>query len=448
MKRNLKPVRKVNGTIRLPGDKSIAHRAALLSILTTAPVTIRNFPDNADCRSSLNAAETLGVKVERSGDGLLTLTPPARIRTSPDTVIDCGNSGTTARLLAGLMAGTDQRVVLSGDASLSKRPMARIVEPLNAMGAEVVATEGHLPLMVQGRPLLPFEYRLPVASAQVKSALLLAGVAAGCSVTLHEDTLTRNHTELMLSHLGSVIEMREVAPVLQADPVDPRKKRRIMPESFRREIRLGSHTRPSGGQIDIPGDISTASFFFAAAALTGGTVTVEQVGLNSTRTAFLEHLKAIGCQVSITNRSVVSGEARGDVSVTGGELKGRKVAGESTAAMIDEIPILAVLAAFAGGETIVRNAAELRVKESDRLEAIAWNLQQMSVSCGVLEDGLIVEGRRDPSGGDFKSFGDHRIAMAFSIAALAAVGPSTLDDPEVVKISCPTFYDLLTEIVR
>jgi 3-phosphoshikimate 1-carboxyvinyltransferase len=447
VKRNLKPARKINGRIRVPGDKSIAHRAAILSILTGGPLRIRNYPDNADCRSSLDAARSLGVSIEEK-DGWLILTPPLRIQIPQDAIIDCGNSGTTARLLAGLVAGTDQRVILTGDESLSKRPMDRVVEPLCNMGADVTATDGHLPLMVQGRKPLPFEYHMPVASAQVKSALLLAGLASGCSVIIREDIITRDHTELMMAHLGATIESREVTPVMQPDPVDPRKKRRIMPEPFRKEIRLGTRSRITGGEIDIPGDLSTAAFFFAAAALHRGTITVEQVGLNPTRAAFLDHLRAIGCRVDIANRSVVCGEGRGDVTVTGGELKGRKVAGETTVALIDEIPILAVLAAFSEGETIIRNAAELRVKESDRLEAIAYNLQAMAVPCGVLEDGLIIEGRKEPSGGDFKSFGDHRIAMAFSIAALAAVGPSNMDDAEAVTVSCPDFYELLGQIAR
>jgi 3-phosphoshikimate 1-carboxyvinyltransferase len=447
VRRDLKPARRIEGRISVPGDKSIAQRAAILSILSKEPLRVRNYPDNADCRTALAAVRTLGVDTKDEDDCLI-LTPPLRVQIPTETIVDCGNSGTTARLLAGLIAGTDQRVVLAGDESLSKRPMDRLVEPLAGMGAEIAATEGHLPLMVQGRKLLPFEYRLPVASAQVKSALLLAGLASGCSVILREDTITRDHTELMMAHLGVGVESREVTPVMQPDPIDPRKKRRVMPEPFRKEIRLASRSRISGGVIDIPGDFSTAAFFFAAVALHRGSVTVEQVGLNPTRTAFLEHLKAIGCRVDIANKSIVSGEARGDVTVVGGELKGRKVAGETTTAMIDEIPIVAVLAAFSEGETIIRDAAELRLKESNRLEAISHNLQAMGVPCGVLEDGLIVEGRKEPNGGDFKSFGDHRIAMAFSIAALAAVGPSTMDGAEAVDVSCPGFYDLLGQIAR
>ena len=448
MRRELQPSRRIGGTIRVPGDKSIAHRAALLSILAREPLQIRNFPDNADCRSSLEAARRFGVEVESTSPDSFALLPPARVALEPDTIIECGNSGTTARLLAGLVAGTDQSVILAGDDSLSGRPMERIVDPLTKMGAELIDTEGHLPLTVRGRKLLPFEYRLPVASAQVKSALLLAGLASGCSVTVREDVITRNHTETMLAHLGAGIEVQEVRPVLQPDPHDPRKKRRLMPESFRKEIVLPSRSRIGGGEIDLPGDLSTAAFFFAAAALSRQEVTVAGVGLNPTRTAFLDHLKAIGCQVTITNRAVASREPRGDVTVRGGELKGRKIAGQATVDLIDEIPIIALLAAFSTGETVVRNAAELRVKESDRLEAIAHNLSAMSVSCGVLEDGLIIEGKSDPAGADFRSFDDHRIAMAFSIAALAAAGPSSIDDASAVDISCPEFYARLDQITR
>ena len=446
MKRELKPARKIGGTIKVPGDKSIAHRVALMSILAGEPLEVIGFPDNADCATSLRAAEMFGVTVEKIAPDHLRVQPPDRPNIEPETIVECGNSGTTTRLLAGLVAGTDRAVILSGDESLSGRPMKRIVEPLTTMGAELIDTDGHLPMTVRGRKLLPFEYRMPVASAQVKSALLLAGLASGCSVTIREDFITRDHTELMLSHLGAQLEVREIKAVMQPDPVDPRKKRRVMPESFRKEIRLGARSRLTGGEIDIPGDISTAAFFFALAALSGKTVTVTGVGLNPTRTAFLDYLKAIGCKVEIDNRQVRSGEARGNVTVTGGELKARKIAGETTVGLIDEIPIVAVLAAFSEGETVIRDADELRVKESDRLEAIAHNLRAMSVSCGVLEDGLIIEGRKDLSGGDFESFGDHRIAMAFAVAAQGAVGPSTIDNPEVVDISCPQFFELLDQI--
>ena len=219
-----------------------------------------------------------------------------------------------------------------------------------------------------------------------------------------------------------------------------------MPEPFRKEIVLAAGSRIGGGTIDIPGDISTAAFFFAAAAIARASITVEQVGLNPTRTAFLDHLKMLGCQVVVSDKTIVSGEPRGNVPVTGSVLKGRKISGATTVGLIDEIPIVAVMAAFADGTTVIRDADELRFKESDRLQATLENLQVMGVKCGRLKDGLVVEGGTDLPGADFRSFGDHRIAMAFSVAALSLVGPSTVDDDSVVDISCPGFYDLLDTI--
>ena len=446
MKRELHPAKQIAGKITVPGDKSMAHRAALLSILASDTIRIKNFPDSADCQRSLDAAQAFGVEVKAEQKHQIVLYPPNGRKIEAGSVIDCGNSGTTARLLAGIAAGLDTAVVIAGDESLSRRPMDRIAEPLTAMGAELIDTHGHLPLTVYGRKLLPFEYRLPVPSAQVKSAVLLAGLASGCSVTVREETLTRDHTELMLAELGAAVNVRDVKPVVEEDPHDPRKKRRYMPEPFKREITLASGTQVKGGEINLPGDFSTAAFFWTAAALTGGEVTVENVGLNPTRTAFLEHLKAIGCTVETGEKYTLGNEVRGDVTVRGGSLKGRKLAGEQVAGMIDELPLVAVLAAFSEGTSLIRDARELRYKESDRIAAIARNLEAMGVSCGVLEDGLVIDGKAEPNGADFATCGDHRIAMAFSVAALAAVGPSTIDDSSVVDISCPGFYHLLDQI--
>jgi 3-phosphoshikimate 1-carboxyvinyltransferase len=296
--------------------------------------------------------------------------------------------------------------------------------------------------------LLPFEYTLPIPSAQVKSSVLLAGLASRCSTVVREEAITRDHTELMVQAIGEGLTVRDVKPVMEPDPVDPRKKKMVMPESFKREITLGPGARIHGGRIDIPGDISTAAFFFAVAALSGQTVTVENVGLNPTRTGFLDYLKMTGAKVEITDKAVVSGEARGTVTVTGEGIKPRKISGETTVGVIDEVPIIAVMAAFADGTTVVRNAAELRVKESDRLAAVAENLSRMGVKCGLLEDGLAIEGGKELTGSDFSSFGDHRIAMAFSVASLFLVGPSTINDDSVVAISCPGFYDLLGRIAE
>ena len=408
-------------------------------------LSVTNFPDNADCTSSLNAAKALGVQVDGSS-GSYKLTPPQSLNVSPDTIVDCGNSGTTARLLSGIIAGSNLTVTLSGDESLSKRPMKRIIDPLTAMGAEIFSDGDHLPIKISGRKLLPYEYRLPVASAQVKSAVLLAGLASSCSVEIREDSITRDHTERMIAELGGNIESTEIKPVLVPDPVDPRKKRQEMPADYKKQIRLASQSHLTGGEINIPGDISTAAFFMAAAAISKQTITIENLGLNPTRTEFLDHLRTIGCTVEIKNRSVISNEPRGTVTVTGNKLKARKLGGEAVVGMIDEIPIVAVMAAFAEGTTVIRDIAELRVKESDRLTAIAENLQAMGIKCGVLEDGLAIEGGKELPAADFKGFGDHRIAMAFSIASLFLVGPSTIDDDSVVAISCPGFYGILERV--
>ena len=445
MRRELKPIRKLGGTISVPGDKSISHRAVLLSLLSDGPIEIVNFAGNADCYTSLDAVKQFGVTVERANDRLV-LTPPEKISIDPDTIIDCGNSGTTARLLAGLMAGLKYRVILTGDASLSRRPMKRIIDPLTAMGAELLSDEGTLPLTVIGKKLLPFEYTMPVPSAQVKSAILLAGIAAGCTAVVREEKITRDHTELMVQAIGEGLTVRHIKPVVVEDEHDPRKKRMVMPEAFKREITVASTARINGGDIDVPGDISTAAFFFAAAAISKQTITVTNVGLNPTRTGFLTHLKKIGCTVTISDKQVVSGEPRGSVTVTGQTLKARKISGEAVVNMIDELPLVAVMAAFAEGTTVIRDAAELRVKETDRLNATAENLNRMGVNCGLLEDGLAVEGRDNPEAADFVSHGDHRIAMAFSIASLFLDGPSTIDDDTVVGISCPEFYDILESI--
>jgi len=442
----IKPSRKIGGEIRVPGDKSIAHRAALMAIISKSPIEVLNFPDNADCRSSLNAAKTFGVEVKQS-NGKTILTPPGSPLQLEREMIDCGNSGTTARLLAGIIAGSDSSAIITGDDSLSLRPMKRIVDPLTEMGAELVATDGHLPMTVCGKRLLPFEYKMPVASAQVKSAILLAAAASGCSVTIREDTITRNHTEIMLGEIGAPISVHEVKPKLVEDPDDPRRRRMQMPDDFKTQISLGANTNIVGGCIDIPGDFSTAAYFFAAAAISGGTVTIKEVGINRTRTAFLDYLKAIGCKVEITDRKVISGEARGTVAVTGGELKPRKISGETTAQLIDEIPTVAVVAAYANGTTVIRDAAELKIKECDRLSATAENLGRMGVKVGLLEDGLAIEGGKELNGADLMTYDDHRIAMAFSIAALGASGPSTIDNPKAVEITCPEFFTLLGKIV-
>ena len=373
MTRELKPSKSIGGELQVPGDKSIAQRGVLFALLSQGPIVLKNFPAAADCRTAIDAVKQFGVKVEEQ-DSTITLIPPPTISIPDDTYINCGNSGTTARLLAGIAAGSPWTVVLSGDESLSTRPMKRISEPLSAMGAELIDTDGHLPMTVKGKKLLPFEFTLPVPSAQLKSSLLLAGLASHCSVTVRELIPSRNHTEVMINQLGEGLTVRDIKSEMVEDPDDPRKRRMVMPEEFRREITLSAQAGIRGGEVDIPGDFSTAAFFFALAALSDSTLTVRKVGLNPTRTGFLDYLKTLGTRVDVADKETIGGELRGTVTVTGNGIKPRRVAGDTVVGLIDEIPLVAVLAAFADGTTVIRDAAELRVKESDRLQAVAHNL--------------------------------------------------------------------------
>ncbi len=446
--KTLKPHRKIHGTLALPGDKSISHRAALLSLLTEDTLRIINYSDGEDCAASLDAVRSLGCTVERQSESTLTIKPPESFPT--ETVkIDCGNSGTTARLLTGILSGLDIPAEIVGDDSLSKRPMKRIVEPLRELGARFDDSTETLPLYPLGGAHGNLEYRMPVASAQVKSSILFAACAGGGGAAVIEDVRTRDHSERMLKHLGATIETHSPRIELRADSRDPRKKTRTVLDDWKARIVIKGNGKLSGGDIDIPGDMSTAAFFFAAAAIGKGEVTIENLGLNPTRTAFLDHLRAIGCETHVESRVTISEEPRGVVTVRGGKLKGRKISGALSAQLIDEIPIIAVMACFSDGPTLIRDVAELRVKECDRLEALIENLRRMGAKVGSVEnDGIVVEAKGEMQPADFKSFGDHRIAMALSVASLFLAGESTIDDSECVGVSCPRFYEMLDSIKR
>ncbi len=452
--KTLKPHRKIQGALSLPGDKSISHRVALLALLCGEQVRALNYSDGADCAASLKAVQALGCKVEMDDANTCIITPS---ESSPieTAKIDCGNSGTTARLLTGILSGLDVSAELFGDESLSRRPMKRIVEPLQELGARFKGvgseeTEGapaSLPLATLGGAHGDIEYRMPVASAQVKSAILFAACAGGGQAAVIEDVRTRDHSERLLKHFGAEIETQHPRVELKEDERDPRKKTRTTLDDWKLRIVVKGNGKLSGGDVDIPGDISTAAFYFAAAAIGKGEVTIENLGLNPTRTAFLDHLKAIGCEVHIENRVTVSEEPRGTVSVKGGKLKGRKVSGALASQLIDEIPIVAVMACFSEGATLIRDVAELRVKECDRLEALIENLRLIGAKVGsVEEDGLVIEAKGEMQPADFVSHDDHRIAMALSIASLFLAGESTIDNPECVAVSCPRFYEMLESI--
>ncbi|MDD4051101.1 MAG: 3-phosphoshikimate 1-carboxyvinyltransferase [candidate division Zixibacteria bacterium] len=441
----IKRMSKLTGVVTVPGDKSISHRAALLSLLCTAPLEVNNYAEGDDCARSLDAVRALGGTVEQEGNRVRLTPPVGGLKTSSET-IDCGNSGTTLRLLTGLLAGAGISARLTGDASLRRRPMQRIVEPLRRMNATIsAAPEGTPPLVTGPGEIIPIDYILPVASAQVKSALLLAGLASGVQVIVREKIVTRDHTERLLQHLGCACTTEEVTPETIVDPDDPRRKKKIRAtDEYRTSVTLPARQMLVGGTVDVPGDFSTAANFIAAGLLIRGShIILKGVGLNSTRTAFVTILKQMGAEIAIKNRTIVCGEPVGDIEVTYGPLKPRKISGDSIPAIIDEIPLLAVIASQNEGTTIIRDAEELRYKESDRIAAVVRNLKAMGVKIGEFPDGFAIEGGAELNGAEIDSFGDHRIAMAFTVAGAAAHGKTVISGSEAVTVSCPRFFTMV-----
>jgi 3-phosphoshikimate 1-carboxyvinyltransferase len=424
---------RLRGRFEPPGDKSIGHRLALLAALASGRSRLEGFPPGQDCASTLGVLRALSVDVSRDGDavaidgrGLEGLGPPK-------TDLDCGNSGSTARMVSGILAGQRFTSRLSGDESLSRRPLDRVVVPLTRMGASIETTGGFLPMTVSGgRKLRGIDYQLPVASAQVKTAVLFAGLYADGVTRVREAVPSRNHTELALVSFGA-------SPVIRPGEV---------------EIRGGASLSP--GKFAIPGDISSAAFFVGAAAfLAGSELVVDNVGLNPTRAAFLEALKAMGADIEVEAHpngpdGPVGNEPQGRIVVRGRELQGVAIPRERVPALIDELPILAVVAAFASGTTRVEGASELRVKESDRLSAIVEGLRALGADVEELQDGFEIHGagsRRALRPASLRSFGDHRMVMAWAVAALGVDGECAIDDLDQVKISYPGFWQTLDRLV-
>jgi 3-phosphoshikimate 1-carboxyvinyltransferase len=424
----IRPVRHVEGSLRLPGDKSISHRYAMLAGIAEGKSRLENYSTGADCASTLACMRALGVHWECTDPAanVIEVTGRGSKLNPPSQPLDCGNSGSTMRMLSGIMAGQDFSSELFGDESLSLRPMARIMKPLTAMGARITASpEDRPPLHIHGGHLKGIEYKMPVASAQVKSCVLFAGLFAEGETRVEEPLRTRDHGEVALRAFGAELS------------------------------RNGNSTCIRGGQqlhaieARVPGDLSSAAFFFCAAALfPGSQLVIDSLLMNPTRARLLDILIGLGVRISITQLEEQHGELVGTVRVEGQHLKSAEIAGADTAALIDEIPVLAAIAPFSEQGIRIRDARELRVKESDRIRSITTNLRAMGAQVEEHEDGLSISGGQKLHGAEIDSQGDHRIAMAFAIAALRAEGDTLIKGAEAAVISFPSFYKTLESLVQ
>ena len=417
--------RPLTGEITVPGDKSISHRAVMFGSLAQGTTTVENFLRGADCLSTIDCFRRLGIQIDETpelitihGKGLHGLTAPSQL-------LDAGNSGTTTRLISGILSGQSFETTLTGDASIQKRPMKRIIEPLTQMGASITSLHGNgcAPLNIQGRPLHGIHYTTKVASAQVKSSILLAGLYADSATSVTEPALSRNHSELMLRQFGADVQTEGTTATIQPGPA------------------------LAGQKIVVPGDISSAAYFIAAACITPESeLLIRNVGTNPTRDGILRVCRMMNADVTILPHAQNDGEPSADLLIRSSSLKGCVIEGELIPTLIDELPVIAVMACFAEGTTIIRDAAELKVKESNRIDVMAENLTAMGAQVTATDDGLIIEGGRPLRGAAIDSHLDHRIAMSFAVAALNADGETEIQDAECVNISYPAFYQDLNRI--
>jgi len=414
----VEPGSPLRGRLSLPGDKSIAHRAAIFAAMAAGESRLSNVPTGEDWQATVRCLRALGVEIQIDGETAMVRSDGPDAWREPTGDLDCGASGTTMRLMAGVLAGRPFFGRLTGAPGLLRRPMARVAEPLRAMGADVRLSPSRTgPIEIHGGALRPIDWNTPVSSAQVKSAILFAAASASGETRVTEPSVSRDHTERIMAHLGAAMSHEGTT------------------------VRLRGPWSPPPFALVIPGDFSGAAFLWGAAAITpGSAITVEEVVLNPTRTGFLTVLRNMGADIHVEARSDSSGEPVGDVTVTYcGRLHGTEISGSLTLLSLDEIPLLAVLAAFAEGDSVIRDAAELRVKESDRLRSVADGLAALGVSVEVSDDGLKVHGG-EVRGGRIKAKDDHRIAMAFAIAGCAASGPVAIDGAEEVNKSFPEFF--------
>ncbi|MGH9453271.1 MAG: 3-phosphoshikimate 1-carboxyvinyltransferase [Terriglobia bacterium] len=422
--KTIEPRKHLTGAVEFRGDKSISHRYAMLAAIAEGRSEIYNFSTSADCQSTLSCLEKLGARIHRKVDSLTIEGAGLRGLRAPESILDAGNSGSTMRMLSGILAAQPFRSVLSGDGSLSRRPMKRIIDPLTKMGARIQAAPGGLPpLEIEGGALHPIQYELPVASAQVKTAVLLAGLFTEGQTSVIEPLPTRDHTEIALEQMGAKIVRNQ------------------------KTITLSGPARLAGKNVQVPGDISSAAFFLVAALLVpGSSLTLRHLGLNPTRTGLLDVLLSMGACIRVIDRRVIHGEPTGDLQVESSQLEGGEIPNEIIPGLIDELPVLSVLGTQTTGGLSFHGAAELRVKESDRLKAVAENLRRMGAEVKEFPDGLYVAGGQKLHGAEIETYSDHRIAMAFAVAGLFAEGATVIHDSACVGISFPNFFDEMKRI--
>ncbi len=420
----IQPARAVGGAVLVPGDKSISHRYAMLAAIAEGESRLENYSTGADCQSTLGCVAALGAGVRREDKAVIVDGRGLRGLTAPAGDLDCGNSGSTMRMLSGILAGQNFTSRLTGDASLSQRPMARIIAPLTQMGARIEARDGKFaPLTIHGGPLRAIDYATPVASAQVKSCVLLAGLYGDGETVVREPVRTRDHTELALRQFGADLQVAG------------------------KEVRVQPHPVLKGQKLFVPGDLSSATFFIVAALLfPGSSLTIAGAGMNPSRTLLLDFLTSIGAQFKVLQIGEAGGELVGDLQVKSAGVRGGAISGEVTAGLIDEIPALAVLGAASEQGLTVSDAQELRVKETDRIRTICDNLQRMGIAVEEYPAGFRVPGRQQFRAAQLDSFGDHRIAMAFAVAALRADGPCEIADAGAAAVSFPEFFSTLRQI--
>lgn len=421
----IQPVSSLRGSVNIPGDKSISHRAIMLGALAEGSTEITNFLEGADCLSTIECFRELGIAIDRTGDRVRVRGRGLHGLASPIHTLNAGNSGTTTRLISGILSGSAVDCTLTGDASIRKRPMGRILEPLHRMGADISSINNNscAPLSIHGHSLHAIHYSSPVASAQVKSCVLLAGLFADGITSVTEPVLSRNHSELMLQGFGAHVTTEGTTASIEPEP------------------------SLTGQKIQVPGDISSAAYFIAAGLIVPNSeILIENVGINPTRDGILKVALAMGADITMLNQRTVSGEPVCDLLVRSSTLHGTTVAGDIIPSLIDEIPMIAVMAAYADGTTTIRDAAELKVKETDRIMSVTANLSAMGADVTPTEDGMIIRGGAPLHGASIDSYLDHRIAMAFAVAALSADSANDIKDAESVNISYPGFYGDLARL--